>query len=110
MAGQIPPPPESYETRTQVIDVNDADCGLNSHDTSSLQALIDRLRAPDDRRWEALDVHRSVWVADTAERDANGLHVRERKVRHEIVPSQGRDSVNRDELTAEPSELVLATG
>ncbi len=85
MPGQIPPPPESYEARTEVIDVNDADCGLNSHDTPSLQALIDQLRAHDDRGWEALDVHRSVWVTELPERDGNGQRRRERKVRHEIA-------------------------
>ncbi len=85
MPGQIPPPPESYEVRAEEIAVRDADCGLNSHDTPSLQALIDRLRDHDERGWEALSVHRSVWVSEGPELDAAGSPIRGRRVRHELA-------------------------
>ncbi len=85
MPGQIPPPPESYEVRSEEIVVRDADCGLNSHDTPSLQHLIDTLRDRNDKGWEALSVHRSVWVPDQPQLDERGMAMRGRKVRHEFA-------------------------
>ena len=85
MPGQIPPPPESYEVRSEEIVVRDADCGLNSHDTPSLQQLIDMLRDRNDKGWEVLSVHRSVWVPHEPEYDVHGIAMRGRRVRHELA-------------------------
>jgi hypothetical protein len=85
MPGQVPPPPESYEVRSEEIEVRPADCGLNSHDTPSLQHLIDTLRERDEKGWEALSVHRSVWVSDQPQYDARGGATYGRRVRHEFA-------------------------
>jgi len=85
MPGQIPPPAEDYEVRYDEHLVRDSDCGLNSHDTGTLQGLLDMLRERADRGWEALSVHRTVWVPDEVVYDPSGEPIRGRKVRHEMV-------------------------
>jgi hypothetical protein len=85
MPGQVPPPPESYDVRYEEHVVRDADCGLNSHDTGTLNQLIDTLRDRDDKGWETLTVHRSVWVPDEVMYDGHGVAMRGRKVRHEYT-------------------------
>jgi hypothetical protein len=84
MPGQVPPPPESYDVRFEEHLVRDSDCGLNSHDTGTLNQLVDTLRDRNDKGWEALSVHRSVWVPDEPLYDVHGIAMRGRKVRHEL--------------------------
>jgi hypothetical protein len=81
--GQIPPPAEDYEVRCDEHLVRDADCGLNSHDRPTLQQLVDLLNDRDDRGWEALSAHRSVWVAENGALGPG--EGRGRRVRHEVV-------------------------
>ncbi len=85
MPGQIPPPAEDYEIRFDEHVVRDADCGLNSHDVGTLQGLVDALRERDDRGWEALSVHRAVWVPHDVVYDVHGIATRGRMVRHELA-------------------------
>jgi hypothetical protein len=85
MPGAVPPPAEDYEVRYDSHVVRDSDCGLNSHDNGTLRGLADFLDERSDRGWEALSVHRVVWVPDEPVLDANGATMRGREVRHEIA-------------------------
>jgi hypothetical protein len=83
--GQIPPPPEDYDVRFEEHPVRDADCGLNSHDTGTLQKLADDLRERSEKGWEALSAHRAVWVPSEPMYDVHGVAMRGRMVRHELA-------------------------
>jgi hypothetical protein len=85
MPGAVAPHADNYAVVVSEKVVADADCGLNSHEASTLEQLVTDLARRSDAGWELLTAHRSVFVPHEALHDANGKPMRGRVVRHELA-------------------------
>src|SRR4051794_40317394 len=85
MPGMVGPDPQNYAVVVTETQVADADCGLNSHEPSTLEQLIADLRLRNDAGWELMTAHRSVIVPLEALHDPTGKPMRGRIIRHELT-------------------------
>jgi len=85
MPGMVGPNPENYAVVVTETQVDDADCGLNSHEPITLEQLMADLRLRNDAGWELMTAHRSVFVPFEALHDATGRPIRGRIIRHELT-------------------------
>jgi hypothetical protein len=92
MPGSVAPHADNYAVVVSEKMVADADCGLDSHEASTLEQPVADLARRSDAGWEPLTAHRSVLVPHGATHDANGKPMRGRIIRHELTyrraPSQ----------------------
>jgi hypothetical protein len=89
MPGQVGPNPDNFAVVVSETVVDDAACGLNSHEPATLNRLIADLARRSDAGWELLVGHRSVFVPHEALKDASGKPIRGRIVRHELTYRRG---------------------
>ena len=85
MPGQVAPNPDDYAVVVSETVVDDAACGLNSHEPATLNQLVIDLARRSDAGWELLVGHRSVFVPHEALKDPAGKPIRGRIVRHELT-------------------------
>lgn len=85
MPGSQGPTPQDFDVVVTETVIDDAACGLNSHEVETLNSLIADLRQRDGDGWELLTAHRSVLVPHQALHDASGRPIRGRLVRHELA-------------------------
>jgi hypothetical protein len=85
MPGSVAPHADNYAAVVSEKVVADADCGLNSHEASTLEQPVADLARRSDAGWELLTAHRSVLVPHGATHDADGKPMRGRIIRHELT-------------------------
>lgn len=85
MPGAVGPSPDRFAVVVTETTVLDSACGLNSHETTTLNQLVSEIRQRTDDGWELMTAHRSVVAPHETLHDANGRPIRGRVVRHELT-------------------------
>jgi hypothetical protein len=109
MPGAVGPPIADFEVIVTERIVADAACGMNSHETETLNQLVADLQRRDDDGWELLTAHRSVLVPTEVLHDPSGKPIRGRIVRHELTyrrSTKRRAWEYRIDALSDPTELM----